>query len=265
MGARVLTFCYEVTPIMAETRLDPAFDPNVAYSAGADYYGPRWSFHYGRPPDPRWLESPGVEQVFLSIANNPSIDPGATTAQWDELYRAEAARLGIRSDAGSANNIMNYARLLAGELTWREIASKGESVAPSGAGALDAPIIDVIQQREADALEAIRSGGGEYDSTDANILAFLQSAGADFSGSNIARPLGLSPVPQPEMRQPQAMTQGSPSVASPYSSLSSFNGFGTTGAYGSMPLAAPSQRAGISPILLLAAAGAIAYFVMRKS
>jgi hypothetical protein len=250
---------------MAE-RLDPAFDPTAAFNAGADYYGPRWSFHYGRPPDPRWLESPEVEQVFLEMANNPAIDPGATLAQWEQAYIAEAARLGIRSDAGGANNIMQYARLRAGVISWQQIGSQGTSTTPTGAGALEAPLVDVIAAREQAAIDQLRSSGGEWDSTDANILAFLQSVGADFD-SGLTRDLALSPVPAPELRVPQAMMQGSVPVASPYSGLSSFNGFGVTGSFGSMPPVQQTSRGGftISPLILLAAAGVAAYFIMRKS
>jgi len=239
------------------------------YSAGAadlggSYTGARWSYHYARPQG-GWTESRAVEEYFHAVADNPAIDPGATMAGWDEAYRAEAARLGIRSDAGSANNILNYVRLQVGELTWREIASKGESVSPSGAGALEAPYIDVIQAREQAAIDTLRASGAEIDSTDANVLALLQSAGANFS-AGIAQPLALSPVPNPDGRVPQAMGQGSPSVASPYSGLSSFHGFGTTGAYSDMP-PEPTRAAGfsISPLLLLAGAGIVAYLVMRKS
>lgn len=266
--------------------LDPAFDLQTAMNAGPDYYGPRWSLHYGRPPDARWLESPQVEAVFARIANDPTIDPGATLAGWDEAFRAEAIRLGVRPDAGSANNIMQYARLLAGTITWQQIANEAGSATPSGPGALAAPYLDTLAAQTQTAVNQFRASVPEADSGDASIIALLQSAGANFDApigsrenigaADVRAPMNtgftgsasgvLSPYPQGgATREAVAMGQGSNQGASPYSGLSSFFGMGANGTYSTYDggTQQPARSSGI-PWLMVAAVAVGAYFLLKK-
>ncbi len=233
---------------------------------GGSYGGERWSYHLARPP--AWLQSaePSVIQWFHDqVYNRPDLDPNATILSIEDEYRRESARLGVRADATSANVLLAYARLQLGLITWQQIANEAGTLAPTGAGALEAPILDVIASREQAAIDTLRQSGAEIDSTDANVLALLQSAGANFS-AGIVQPFALSPVPAPQERISQALGQGSPAVASPYSGLSSFEGFGPGGNYATMaPVRAVSSPRGISPLILLAVAGVVAYLVMRKS
>lgn len=179
-------------------RLDPSFDPVAAANAGPDYYGPRWSLHYGRPPDSRWLENPRTEEWFLSIANNPAIDPGATLASWENTFRTEAARLGVRLDLTSANTILAFARLQTGQTSWQEIANSGSSVQPSGPGALPAPFVDVVAARQDAAIRDIvsRIDPNNYNGDDAAIAAGLAASGANFT-AGLAGPMNVTPIPMP--------------------------------------------------------------------
>lgn len=79
----------------------------------------------------------------------------------------------------------------------------------------------------------------------------------------------LSPMPQPERRDVLAIGQWTPAEASPYAGLSSFGGFGPSGS--AFSSAAPTSNGatsgarGLSPLVLLAVAGAAVYFLSKRS
>lgn len=228
-------------------RLDPQFDPVAAANAGPDYYGPRWSYHYGRPPDFRWLENPTTEEWFLSIANNSSIDPGATLAAMETAYRQEAARLGIRLDLTSANTILAMARLNTGQTSWKAIAGEGGSVQPSGPGALPTNYLDTYAARQQAAIDAVvaQIDPNNYNGDDAAILAGLEGTGVSFD-SGLSRIINVTPIPMPsDARIAGASASGGGTLVYPQSG------------------AAPAIQNQTSPMPALFAAGAGGGFDMR--
>jgi hypothetical protein len=150
----------------------------MADDVGGSYFGPRWSYHLARPPG--WLEgapSAAVGWVKNRVYDRSDVDPNAELARIESAVRAEGARLGVRIPEDSGGALRLAAMLEVGATTWQQIASTGSSVTPSGAGALSAPLLDVVdaatQERIRTFREAVSLSGGEPDATDANVLALL--------------------------------------------------------------------------------------------
>jgi hypothetical protein len=144
----------------------------------------RWSYALARPPG--WLTS--AEASVVDWYKQRVFDRGEGFSTSDELERierafiAEADRLGVRADAGSANNLLNAARLDLGLTSWAQIAGSAGSAAPTGAGALSAPLLDVIAANDAARIRAVSdaislSGGNPGSGDDVRLLAAAAAMG----------------------------------------------------------------------------------------
>lgn len=72
-----------------------------------------------------------------------------------------------------------------------------------------------------------------------------------------------SPVPAPELRGLVALSQGSRTVATPYSGLSSFSGFGPSGSVFTPTASGAAPSRGLSPVILIALVAGVIYFATK--
>lgn len=253
---------------------------------GGDYAGARWSYHLARPPNdlaPDWPANNGDEPdvtawLHDNVYDQPSLDPNATVARFVDAYRAEAQRLGVRADLTDWNALLNYVRLQLGTTSWAAIAGSAGSATPTGAGALSAPLLDVVAQQQDTAIASYKANPnnplnaeGLPEESDATILSALHltnsEAGALVSGGT----LSVSPVPARDLADHINMTTpGSVTGSSPYGGLSSFFGIGPSGTLydpqTGQPLSASAQPrgTGLSALLILGVVAAAAYFLWQS-
>lgn len=245
---------------------------------GGSYFGERWSYNLARPPG--WLVGASdavVRWYHDNVFDRRDIDPNASLASIEDTFRRDAARLGVRAPADSAGCLLAYGQLQVGETNWAEIAGGSGSAAPSGAGALAAPLLDVIAAQEAAAVSAYRatpgvplSSAGTPEGTDATILANLRLTGGDIAttlagGAPIFQPVAASPMPDPDARSILATTQTGYVGTGGFMTNSMFGNGVSAGvvATGVAPdYAAQSAHAGKGLIIIALAVGA--FFVLRK-
>jgi len=235
----------------------------------------RWSYHLERMP--AWLEGqPAAEQAWwkANVYDRPELDVNATIQSYLAEYRQTAADLGVRADEGDAEILHLIYDLQQGLITWKQIAGSAGS-APTTSG--EAPLLDMLEQQQQQAVAAYRTSvvasGGEPDSSDAAILATLETIGAPTFQIPPSADLELSAVyaapPTPARDEAADFSAGSGAAprATEFSGLSSFSGFGPSGSFVSPQASAPmATGAGMdrNTLLVLAVIAIGAFLLMSQ-